>query len=98
MIYFGERLEVGETAEPFDFADYLDRMRPAWMDRGSCRQYPQKWWFPERGADVDRARGICDGCPVRAECLDWALTNGEHHGIWGGTSERERRRLRRRMA
>ena len=52
-------------------------------------------FFPERGASTRRAKAICDGCPVRGECLDYALAHGEKFGIWGGLSERERRRVRR---
>jgi len=52
-------------------------------------------FFPSRGEPVTEARKVCAGCPVREQCLDFALRNGEQHGIWGGTSERERRRMRR---
>lgn len=63
------------------------------------------WFFPERGGKtegIEKARAICNGwddgsvppCPVRAECLEYALANVEKYGVWGGMSERERRRLR----
>ena len=94
MIYFGERVEVGEPAEPFDFFGMIERLKPPWMADGACIDYPHDWFFPERGCDVARAQSICDGCSVKAECLEYGM--GEHHGIWGGTSERERRRMRRR--
>jgi hypothetical protein len=53
-------------------------------------------WFPERGEPLDVARKVCAGCVVRSECADYG--RGEHYGIWGGTSENERRRIRRARA
>jgi WhiB family redox-sensing transcriptional regulator len=52
-------------------------------------------FFPERGASTRKAKAICNACEVKAECLDYAIVNGEKFGIWGGMSERERRRVRR---
>jgi hypothetical protein len=66
-----------------------------WRERAACRGQDPDLWYPERGADVSIAKAICAGCPVRADCLAFALGNGEHHGIWGGLSERQRRRMRR---
>ncbi len=71
----------------------------AWQREAACRGLglgeSQAIFFPARGESVEDARAICDHCPVRAECLDFAL---EHHciGVWGGTTERQRRQLRRR--
>ena len=50
-------------------------------------------FYPERGGTPARARAFCDGCAVKAECLAWAISKRETYGIWGGTSERQRRRL-----
>lgn len=50
-------------------------------------------FFPSDGVGVDRARKICATCPVREACLDYALEHRIDHGVWGGTSERERRRI-----
>lgn len=66
-----------------------------WAKQAECRHLNPDLFFPERGEPVTAAKAVCAGCPVRAECLDYALANGEKHGIWGGTSERERRRMRR---
>jgi WhiB family redox-sensing transcriptional regulator len=52
--------------------------------------------FPERGETNARAKSYCAKCPVRAECLDYAIDHDIRHGIWGGKSERERRAIRRR--
>lgn len=78
-------------------ADMLDLRaeRYAWRAYGACRQHPEVDFFPERGQPTAPAKAICAACPVRDECLSVALANGERHDIWGGLSERERRRLRR---
>ena len=54
--------------------------------------------FPKRGASTREAKSVCAGCEVKDDCLEYALVNGEKFGIWGGLSERERRRLRRQRA
>lgn len=69
--------------------------RPAWMERGACRGVDGELFFPDRGASTREAKAVCRGCPVQAECLAYAMNMNEKHGIWGGLSERERRRLRR---
>ena len=71
-----------------------------WMADGLCRDKPPAVFFPSDGVGVDRARKICASCPVRELCLEYALDNRIDHGVWGGTSERERRRIlkRRRIA
>jgi WhiB family redox-sensing transcriptional regulator len=65
----------------------------AWMAEGNCRMYPPSTFFPSDGVGVDRARRICKGCPVAERCLDYALEERIDHGVWGGCSERERRRI-----
>ncbi len=71
----------------------------AWMADGNCRLHPPATFFPSDGVGVDRARKICRDCPVANECLEYALENRIDHGVWGGCSERERRRiLKRRRA
>lgn len=67
----------------------------AWVSRGNCRGIPADLFFPERGASTTDARAVCAGCVVREECLEYALANDIRFGIWGGHSERERRRMRR---
>lgn len=61
----------------------------------NCRGCDPALFYPERGAPLGEARAVCRGCTVREECLEYALINGEKHGVFGGLSERERRRLRR---
>ena len=50
-------------------------------------------FFPEKGGSTRQAKAVCLMCPVREVCLEYALDNEERHGIWGGVSERERRRM-----
>lgn len=64
-----------------------------WMAEGLCATLPPRTFFPSDGAGVEVARKICAGCPVREECLEHALVNRIDHGVWGGCSERERRRI-----
>lgn len=67
---------------------------PEWADRSLCSQVDNDIFFPEKGGSSREAKAICATCPVRAECLTYALDNDERFGIWGGLSERERRRLK----
>lgn len=64
-------------------------------ENGNCKGVDPDLFFPERGQPTAEPRRVCRGCVVRSECLEYALVNGEKFGIWGGLSERERRRLRR---
>lgn len=69
-----------------------------WQDLANCLGVDPDLFFPERGASTREAKEVCRGCVVRAECLEYALVHGEKFGIWGGMSERERRRIRRARA
>jgi WhiB family redox-sensing transcriptional regulator len=69
-----------------------------WQDEANCLGVDPDLFFPERGASTREAKEVCRGCVVRLDCLEYALVNGEKFGIWGGLSERERRRLRRQRA
>jgi WhiB family redox-sensing transcriptional regulator len=71
-------------------------MENDWMAVGRCRDMPPSTFFPSDGVGVDAARQICRECPVQDLCLEYALTNRIDHGVWGGASERERRRIARR--
>jgi WhiB family redox-sensing transcriptional regulator len=66
----------------------------AWQDYANCRGADADLFFPERGASTRKAKAICGACEVKDECLESAIVNGEKFGIWGGMSERERRRVR----
>jgi WhiB family redox-sensing transcriptional regulator len=68
----------------------------AWQSDALCAQTDPEAFFPEKGGSTRDAKKICTSCEVRAQCLEYALQNDERFGIWGGLSERERRKLRRR--
>ncbi len=70
----------------------------AWQDLANCRGANPDLFFPERGASTRTAKSICRECSVRDACLEFAITSSEKFGIWGGMSERERRRIRRQRA
>jgi len=67
----------------------------AWQEEALCAQTDPEAFFPEKGGSTREAKRICVGCEVKAECLTYALMHDERFGIWGGLSERERRRLKR---
>ena len=73
-----------------------DHHTPSWMDYARCRTLSPGEFFPSDGVGVDKARRICAQCSVQAKCLEYALTYRIDHGVWGGASERERRRILRR--
>jgi WhiB family redox-sensing transcriptional regulator len=68
-------------------------MDTEWMQRGHCRFEPPGVFFPSDGVGVEIAKQICADCPVKGPCLEYALEQRIDHGVWGGTSERQRRRL-----
>lgn len=67
----------------------------AWQTDALCAQTDPEAFFPEKGGSTRDAKRICGSCDVRGDCLDYALHNDERFGIWGGLSERERRKLKR---
>lgn len=66
-----------------------------WATDALCAQTDPEAWFPEKGGSTKRAKAVCGRCPVTAACLEYALTHDDLAGIWGGLSQRERRKLRR---
>ncbi|MCA4754785.1 WhiB family transcriptional regulator [Mycolicibacterium fortuitum] len=72
--------------------------REPWQAEGICRQVDPEIFFPEPGQSTKDAKRVCANCPVAAECLEYALVNGERFGVFGGYSERERRQMKRRVA
>lgn len=73
-------------------AEFLSEEIQAWRAQAACRGKGHRIFFPERGGEWEEAMAICAPCPVKTQCADWALRH-ERFGIWGGTSERERRRI-----
>ena len=68
----------------------------SWQDSALCAQTDPEAFFPEKGGSTREAKKVCGRCAVRGDCLEYALGHDERFGIWGGLSERERRRLKRR--
>ncbi|MGV0741614.1 WhiB family transcriptional regulator [Mycolicibacterium sp. XJ870] len=80
--------------DEFDVAPATDE-EDQWQERALCAQTDPEAFFPEKGGSTREAKRICQGCEVKNACLDYALAHDERFGIWGGLSERERRRLKR---
>ena len=74
------------------------RHQPDWYDEALCAETDPDAFFPEKGESTSAAKELCRACTARNACLDYALDNDERFGVWGGLSERERRRLPRRSA
>ncbi|MFE0685911.1 WhiB family transcriptional regulator [Streptomyces sp. NPDC058961] len=88
----------GECGRPDRGEDGVEVARDeheTWAERGLCRKVDPDTLFVE-GAAQNHAKALCTGCPVRTECLAHALDNRIDHGVWGGTTERDRRALLRR--
>ena len=77
---------------------FVEDHEEGWQERALCAQTDPEAFFPEKGGSTREAKKICTGCEVKAECLEYALANDERFGIWGGLSERERRRIKREAA
>ena len=85
---------LGEvTSELHDMVEQLTQEAGEWQDYALCAQTDPEAFFPEKGGSTRDAKKICRRCTVREECLEFAIVNQERFGIWGGMSERERRRL-----
>lgn len=79
---------------PLSVSEFFDLLRPAWMRSALCARRGQALFFVGRGGSTRPAMTLCAACVVREQCLEYALDNPELQGVWGGTSEQERRALR----
>ncbi len=79
-----------------ELEDFSDEGELGWQTDALCAQTDPEAFFPEKGGSTRDAKKVCGACNVKAQCLEYALANDERFGIWGGLSERERRRLRKR--
>lgn len=100
-LYDGSLPSDARTASPglasvVDIFGAVDDGPLSWQERALCAQTDPEAFFPEKGGSTREAKKVCASCDVRSECLDYALANDERFGIWGGLSERERRKLKRR--
>ena len=83
---------VPEVVDEYSTAEDDDQ----WQERALCAQTDPEAFFPEKGGSTREAKRVCLTCDVRGDCLEYALSNDERFGIWGGMSERERRKLKKR--
>ena len=90
------RCWVPTPEDPVLVVLYDEAEQQEWQERALCAQTDPEAFFPEKGGSTREAKRICLGCEVRAECLEYALAHDERFGIWGGLSERERRKLKHR--
>jgi WhiB family transcriptional regulator, redox-sensing transcriptional regulator len=89
------RPQLSVVPEQIDLEPAIDDEDEQWQERALCAQTDPEAFFPEKGGSTREAKRICLGCEVKDRCLDYALAHDERFGIWGGLSERERRRLKR---
>jgi WhiB family transcriptional regulator, redox-sensing transcriptional regulator len=68
-------------------------MKQTWRQHAACRGLDPLTFYPATDDEAADAKAVCDGCAVREACLEHALTVREKEGVWGGATERERRRI-----
>lgn len=94
---FGDSQDFSESfglsGNQMAHCDVCNCMESNWMAVGSCNEQPPGLFFPSDGVGVEVAKKICADCPSKEPCLEYALENRIDHGVWGGTSERQRRRI-----
>jgi WhiB family transcriptional regulator, redox-sensing transcriptional regulator len=83
------------TEPDFVLEDDVPELLP-WQEQALCAQTDPEAFFPDKGGSTRDAKKVCGRCEVQGDCLEYALAHDERFGIWGGLSERERRRLKRR--
>ncbi|MCW2163841.1 transcription factor WhiB [Microbacterium hydrothermale] len=93
--WFVDPVDLGVPGVRRDI-DAAEENTLAWQTDALCSQTDPEAFFPEKGGSTRDAKRICTSCDVKSECLEYALQNDERFGIWGGLSERERRKLKRR--
>lgn len=94
----GVRLSRGYGGDDVSFAQLLGLpgvVGAGWVSDAVCGQTNPDAFYPEKGGPVHAAKAVCASCPVTEQCLQYALEHNERFGVWGGTSERERREMRR---
>lgn len=78
---------------PWKIEEEIAAMNTSWRQHGACRGIDPDVFYPASDEEAEPAKAVCAVCPVREACLDYALANRERDGVWGGATERERRRL-----
>ena len=95
-VYWSSRTAVAERTRAQSTANWFgtEHLSTKWMQLGNCANKKETaTFFPSDGAGVKVAQELCEGCPVKAECLNYAIEHHINHGVWGGASERQRRRV-----
>ncbi len=87
----------GAAAGGMTLDELFGAVEQEWQDQALCAQTDPEAFFPEKGGSTREAKRICKACAVRDECLEYALEHDERFGIWGGLSDRERRRLKKQI-
>lgn len=82
-------------ADIFNLGYEKGASRLSWQDFALCAQTDPDIFFPEKGGSTTPATTVCASCPVQGECLEYAITHDIRHGIWGGMSDNDRRRIAR---
>lgn len=93
-----EDYPMGRSDLTEDFDVFYEQVSQEWQEQALCAQTDPEAFFPEKGGSTREAKRICRACVVRDECLEYALEHDERFGIWGGLSERERRRVKKRLS
>lgn len=86
----GNRSHMGRTGDRATSTRDVDL---AWREQGACRGLDPGVFYPDTDDEADQAKEVCEGCTVRLTCLEHALAHREKQGVWGGATERERRRI-----
>ena len=81
------------STQLLEFNPTIEGTASAWMSRGACAQSDPNVFFPHDGVGVEIAKAICSDCRIPVPCLEYALAHRIEHGVWGGCSERQRRRI-----
>ncbi len=93
LLEFSPTIEGTITDEVAGITSSAEGAASTWMSRGACSQTNPDVFFPHNGVGVEVAKAICTGCRVTGPCLEYALAHRIEHGVWGGCSERQRRRI-----
>ncbi len=90
--------EKPPAVEHLSLVEHSNTERAAWRGKAACKGVDPDLFYPIKDSDAEDAKAVCQQCPVRVPCLEYALANNEKEGVWGGLTERERRTILRRRS